>query len=495
MYDRERYLKQIEDVIAKGPYTDTWDSLSRHRVPEWFCDGKFGIFIHWGPYSVPAFGSEWYSRNMYIQGSREYEHHLKTYGAHKDFGYKDFIPMFRAEKFNAEEWIDLFSRAGAQYVVPVAEHHDGFQMYKSELSRWNSYEMGPKRDVLGELTEEMGKKGLVNGASTHRIEHWFFMGHGKEFESDITDKLTAEDLYWPAMPERDHHDIYSGPAPTKEFLDDWMIRTCELIDRYHIKQLYFDWWIEHDSAKPYLKKIAAYYYNRAAEWGEEVMIAYKHDAFMFGTAVVDLERGQFAKAQPFHWQTDTAIARNSWCYTENNEFKEAGDIIRSLADIVSKNGCLLLNVGPKADGSISEEDRKVLLEIGDWLKVNGEAIYGTRVWKIAEEGPTESKGGYFSDNDAVPYTAEDFRFTVKGSHIYVIAMNYPENGEIVVKSLKRRNSQGGVPFEETVNADIIDAEVLGFDEQPQLQRTQEGLHIRTQKVRSDKPVVFKITMK
>ena len=151
MYDMQPYLNEIDRVIEAGPYKADWNSLSGHPVPEWFRNGKFGIFIHWGVYSVPAFGSEWYSRNMYIQGSPEFEHHVKTYGPHKDFGYKDFIPMFKAEKFDASEWAQLFQDAGAKYVVPVAEHHDGFQMYRSDISHWNAYEMGPKRDTLGEL--------------------------------------------------------------------------------------------------------------------------------------------------------------------------------------------------------------------------------------------------------------------------------------------------------------------------------------------------------
>lgn len=490
MYNKQVWLQQIEQVIAKGPYRADWNSLSAYRVPEWYKNAKFGIFIHWGIYSVPAFGSEWYSRNMYIQGSPEYEHHRKTYGEQKDFGYKDFIPMFRAEKFDPQVWAELFRRAGAKYVVPVAEHHDGFQMYQSEISKWNAAEMGPKRDVLGELSREINKKGMVNGASTHRIEHWFFMGHGKEFESDITDAEQEGDFYWPAMPERNHHDLFSEPTPSREFLEDWMIRTCELIDRFRIKVLYFDWWIQHQSAKPYLQKIAAYYYNRAAEWGEEVVICYKHDAFMFGTALVDIERGQFAQIQPFYWQTDTAIAKNSWCYTENNDFKKAKDILCDLVDIVSKNGNLLLNVGPKADGTISDEDRAVLLEIGDWMEKNGEAVYGSRPWRIAAEGPTQVEEGQFTDGKDKVFTSEDFRFTVKGDSLYAICLHYPENGTVTVKALGEQDASHLPKFHGIIRG----VEVLGFEEQPVWNRDGEGLHISTKMVITDKPVVFKVTL-
>lgn len=491
MYDKKAWLRKIDEVIEAGPYKADWESLAAYRVPEWFRDAKFGIFIHWGVYSVPAFGSEWYSRNMYIQGTKEFEHHRQTYGEHKDFGYKDFIPMFRAEKFDPAEWTEIFRKAGAKYMVPVAEHHDGFQMYRSEVSRWNAYEMGPKRDVLGELAEQAGRRGIVTGASSHRIEHWFFMGHGKEFESDITDAEREGDFYWPAMPEADHHDLFSEPTPTKEFLDDWMIRTCELIDRYHIRVLYFDWWIQHQSAKSYLQKIAAYYYNRAAQWGEGVVICYKHDAFMFGTALVDIERGQFAEIKPFYWQTDTAIAKNSWGYTEGNVFKKAKDILCDLVDIVSKNGNLLLNVGPRADGTITEEDRAVLLEIGDWLAANGEAIYGSRTWRIAAEGPTGIEEGQFTDSKEKVFTKEDFRFTMKGDKLYAICLHYPEDGEVVVRSLAESDASRLPKF-----SGIIDnVELLGYDEKPTYRRDGEGLHISTRTVATDKPVAFRITLR
>ena len=378
MYDMKPYLETIEQVIAKGPYRDNWESLSAYQVPEWYRKAKFGIFIHWGIYSVPAFGNEWYSRNMYVQDSPEYKHHIETYGKQSEFGYKDFIPMFTAEKFDAEEWAELFRSAGAKYVVPVAEHHDGFQMYRSEISHWNAYEMGPHKDVLGELSQSCRDRGIEIGASSHRVEHWFFMGHGMEFDSDIHEPMERGDFYWPAMPERNHQDLYSQPMPTEEFLQDWLVRTCEIVDRYHPKIVYFDWWIQHSSVKPYLMKFAAYYYNRAAEWGSDAVINYKHDAFLFGTAVPDVERGQFADVKPYFWQTDTSVALNSWGYTKNNQYRQASEIICDLVDIVSKNGCLLLNIGPKPDGTVPEEDKNLLLEIGQWLKTNGEAIYNTQ---------------------------------------------------------------------------------------------------------------------
>lgn len=483
----KEYLAKIDSVIENGKYKDTWESLSQYRVPEWYKDSKFGIFIHWGLYSVPAYGSEWYSRNMYIKDSWEYKHHIETYGAHKDFGYKDFIPMFKAEKFSADEWCDLFKQAGAQYIVPVAEHHDGFQMYKSEVSHWNAYEMGSHKDVVGELSESARRHGIINEASSHRVEHWFFMGHGKEFESDITDDEKYGDFYYPAMPEPNHQDLFSKPTPTKEFLDDWLVRCCEIVDRFQPKIVYFDWWIQHSAVKPYLKKFAAYYYNRAEEWGGGV-INYKHDAFMFGCAVVDIERGQFADAKPFIWQTDTAVAKNSWCYTENNDYKSPREIIRDLVDIVSKNGRLLLNIGPKADGTIPDEDRHILLEIGKWLSVNGEAIYGSAVWRYAAEGPTKVEEGQFADGNDKNYTSRDIRFTVNNGCLYATVLSYPENGEVCIESLREADASRLPLF----HGIIKDVDVLGFSEKPEFKRDEKGLHIKTNTVKSEYPVVFKI---
>ncbi|MGN0747975.1 MAG: alpha-L-fucosidase [Aristaeellaceae bacterium] len=489
MDDLKARMAQIDQVIAQGPYDATWESLSAWRAPAWYQQAKFGIFIHWGVYSVPAFGSEWYSRNMYIQGSKEFEHHVKTYGPHKDFGYKDFIPLFKAEKFDPDAWAELFAEAGAKYVVPVAEHHDGFQMYRSDISHWNAYEMGPHRDVLGELKASCEKRGMTLGASSHRIEHWFFMSHGKEFDSDIHEPMQRGDFYWPAMPEpKDHFDQDSQPAPSEEYLQDWLARTCELIDRYQPRLVYFDWWIQHRAARPYLQKLAAYYYNRAAQWGVEVAITYKHDAFLFGTAVPDVERGQFAQMQPYFWQTDTAIALNSWCYTENNQFRPYQDLVRDLVDIVSKNGALLLNVGPKADGTISPEDQAVLRGIGGWLKVNGEAIYGTRPWRVFGEGPTQIVEGQFSDGIKKNFTSEDFRFTMGHGFMYVIAMKASGDGCYRVKALGQRDASRHANF----SGLIREITLLGGGECA-WERDENALTIHAAQ-QSDTPLVFRLAL-
>lgn len=479
------YLEKIDEVIAQGPYTDTWDSLCEHPTPKWYEKGKFGIFIHWGVYSVPAFGNEWYPRNMYKKGSSENLHHVKKYGTLDKFGYKDFIPMFKAEKFDPSQWAELFKEAGAQFVVPVAEHHDGFKMYASELGSWNSTEMGPMRDVLGELKTEIEERNMVLGASTHRAEnYWFFNGAREIPEADVNNPEYAA-LYGAAAGiTRDHSSIYDN-SPTEEHMETWLAHTCELVDKYHPKLIFFDWWIQQYAWKPYLRKFAAYYYNRAEQWGVEVAIDAKFDAYVHGSAVKDLERGQLDHITPDLWQNDTSVARNSWGYTEGNDYKKPSDIVLDLVDVVSKNGALLLNIGPKPDGTIPAEDTQILREIGKWLKVNGEAIYGTRYWKVFGEGPTVVPEGHFTDTYEKKFTSEDIRFTSRGNHIYATVLHWPENGEIHIKSLGNH-----MKF---LKSSIKDVELLGTDLHPAFDRT-ETLNIFCGKViePGDMPVVLKI---
>jgi alpha-L-fucosidase len=433
----DQRLAEIDKVAKRGPIRPDWASITNgFKTPQWYQDAKFGLFIHWGPYAVPAFGSEWYPREMYVAGTKEFKHHVETYGPQSKFGYKDFIPQFKAERFNATEWAKLFKQAGVKYVVPVAEHHDGFPMYASDLTDWSAAKHGPKRDVISEQAKAFRKAGIVFGASSHRAEHWFFFDNGMYGDTDVRDTNNAS-LYGPAVNKR-MAEAQAEP-PDKAFLDDWLLRSCELVDKYKPEVLYFDWWICQPVFQPYLKTFAAYYYNRGVEWKKQVAINFKEwEGYSFprGSGVFDMERGQAGEIQPALWQTCTSVSRNSWGYVANHDYKDTGEIVDELVDIVSKNGTMLLNIGPKADGTIPGREQQMLREIGAWLKVNGEAIYGTRPWTQFGEGPTQTAAGSFADKKAKPqFTAEDFRFTTKDDTLYAIALAWPENGRLVVKSL------------------------------------------------------------
>ena len=465
----------LKEIKAQERYQATWESLKKYNTPDWFRDAKFGIFIHWGVYSVPAYSSEWYPRLMYQQGSDEFKHHVATYGPQNKFGYKDFIPMFKAEKFNPQEWVALFKKAGAKYVVPVAEHHDGFAMYKTALSKWNAFEMGPKRDVIGELAAEIKKQGLIFGLSSHRIEHWFFMNGGRKFESDVLDQKN-NDFYGPAREENE--------TPSAEYMNDWLLRNTELVNNYQPQLFWFDWWIEQPAMDPYRKSFAASYYNKGLEWNKGVVVNYKNVAYPDGTAVLDLERGKLAGIRQMPWQTDDAIGNRSWGYAAGNTFKNAQYVITNLIDIVSKNGNLLLNIGPRPDGTITDEETQTLLGTGKWLDVNGEAIYGTRPWKLFGEGPTESASGSFVDQKK-PFTAQDIRFTVKADVLYAIALGTP----LINTSIKSLGIKAA-------NGTVEGIELLGSNEKLSWTQQADALIIKPSKTYpSENAVVYKISFK
>ena len=488
----ERYLEVIYKVAGAGPYTPDWKSLFEFKEPKWYRDAKFGIFIHWGLYSLAAHANEWYSRNMYIKEKEEWEYHRKTFGEHTKFGYKDFIPLFQAEKFEPKEWAELFKEAGAQSVFPVAEHHDGFQMYKSEISKYNAWDMGPHRDILAELKEAVEEKGMNFCTSSHRAEHWWFMSHGREFESDVKEPMKRGDFYWPAMPEPHEADLQSKPYPSEEFLEDWLLRTCEIIDKYQPSLLYFDWWIQHEAFREVFKIMTAYYYNRAVRWDKQVAVCYKHDAMMFGSGILEVERGALSEAKPYCWQTDTAIAKNSWCYTDTLDYKNARQIVQTLVECVSKNGNLLLNIGPKGDGSIPEEDVKILKEIGSWMQKNGTAIYGSRPWRKDSEGPTKIQEGQFTDNEELPYTKEDIRFVANKDSIYAFVMKFPKDGHVVIRSLSESKDQNSAAF----HGLIADVKILGYENVPiTWSRDENGLYVDVNGIETDMPVAVQVIMK
>ena len=473
-YDAERaaVLQRVDSVDNEGPFRPDWESLSKYETPEWYRDAKFGIFIHWGVYSVPAFGSEWYPRNMYRAGSDEYRHHIATYGPLDKFGYKGFIPMFKAEQFDPAAWAELFKKAGAKYVVPVAEHHDGFAMYDSGLSDWTAAKMGPHRDVVGELGKAVRAEGLHFGVSSHRVEHNFFLGVGRTLASDVNDPRYAA-FYGPAhawlmnpsgTPVSDDF-TYVSPA----WANDWLARSGELVDKYHPDIVYFDWWIGQPSIRPNLTRFAAFYYNSSLKYGDHVgVINYKDYAMQEHSAVLDLERGQLADIRPLPWQTDTSVSNKSWGYIQNDTFKSPEFVVHQLIDIVSKNGNLLLNIGPRSDGTIAEPVRQRLLDIGGWLAINGEAIYGTRPWRSYGEGPTKVAAGSFHDTDTENYTPEDFRFTTKGDVLYVIGLVWPNNGEAVIRTLAS-----------TLGSESVQSiALLGSDAKLPFDQRADGLHVR-----------------
>jgi alpha-L-fucosidase len=454
-----------------------WENISaNYQFPDWFTDGKFGIFIHWGPYAVAGRGV-WYPHNMYNAGncttcphndSRDFKYHVKTYGEHTKFGYKDFIPLFKAEKFDADEWVALFKASGAKYVVPVAEHHDGFAMYDSDRNEWNSVRMGPKKDIIALLKTATEKEGLVFGLSTHRLENaWFYQG-GLHFPSDVQDSTIA--LYGRRLPNQGAYDDAVGL--------DWLAHTHELIDKYQPQLIWFDWTVYE--IQPYVNKFFAYYYNNALDWNKGVVVNTKQ-GYPNNIQAYDVERGKSGVMRKYPWQTDTSIGKNFWGYAADENNKTPEQIVHDLIDIVSKNGNLLLNIGPRADGTITEEQQAVLLSIGKWLNINGDAIYGTRCWAKHGEGSVKGTSGTFTDNEASAYTTEDMRFTTKGNDFYAIVLNWGD--EATVKSLNK---------DAVADAKIMDVKMLGSNEKINWKQTDKGLQLSFPK---EKPCEYAYSFK
>ena len=428
-------------VPGAGKYEPTWESLKRYKAPEWYKDAKFGIFIHWGVYAVPAKGSEWYPRSMYRKKEATYHHHRSVWGDQSKFGYKDFIPMFKAERWDPNDWAELFTKAGAKFIVPVAEHHDGFAMYDSTHTKFNSVRMGPKRDVLGELAAVVRAAGMKLGASSHYAFNWEYYKHSPEFD-------TSDPAYVGLYGRQN-----AGKPADRQFMEHWYARTMEIVDKYRPDILYFDFGFNKPEFEPYRRRIAADYYNHAASWGKEVVLNYKQKAFPDGAAVLDLERERLDRIRAMVWQTDTMVTRRSWGYIGDDDFKSADQLVDELVDIVSKNGVLLLNVGPRADGTIPRKARDILLEIGRWLDVNGEAIYKTRPWHTFGEGPNLVCRRERRSRPYVPFTAEDIRFTTKPDSIYAICLDWPGK-ELKIKSLSSRTflSAEGISYIQLLGA-------------------------------------------
>ncbi|TWT75765.1 Alpha-L-fucosidase [Planctomycetes bacterium CA13] len=409
-------------------FQPNWKSLEAYQCPEWFQDAKFGIYAHWGPYVVPAHKSEWYSHYMYFNYRKRQE---EVYGPLKDFGYKDFIPDFTGEKFDAQEWAKLYKRAGAKFAGPVAEHADGFTMWDSELTEWDSMQMGPKRDVVGELEKAVREQGMKFVTTFHH--QWLWGWYPTYDETTDASDPKYSGLYGPKV---EKGQFTNTAVRDKPFCQLWQEKVDEVVEKYHPDMIWFDT-RTNLIQEPYRLKMAANFYNSGLEDNRDVILTYKNQDMMPGTGTFNMERSRMREINPDPWQTDTSIASNSWGYVEGLKYYSTQRLLQDLVDIVSKNGCVLLNIAPRADGTIPQEQVRRLHAMGDWLNINGEAIYATRPWKSFGEGPAIIPEGHLADLHFEGFSAEDIRFTQSkdGKSLYVICLDMPESGKLIVKSL------------------------------------------------------------
>ena len=426
---------RISAQIQKQNFQPTLESLEKvNPVPEWFKDAKFGIYFHWGVYTVPAFGNEWYPRNMYMKGSPENKHHIETYGDPSQWPYDHFItgdkdkhghfvqfaPKLKSEggQFDPDEWAQLFDDAGAKFAGPVAEHHDGFSMWDSKVNPWNAKDMGPKLDLVGLLTDAIRKKNMKIFLSMHHAYN-----------------ITG---YYEAVPKI--HDpelkMLYGQQGKEKNESLWLSKHKEIIDGYKPDIIYQDFNL-HIISQSVLFEFLSYYYNRAAEWNKNVVATFK-DGLNTNCAVLDFERGGPPDITDNYWLTDDAVSSSSWCYTEGIGYYSMKQILHSFIDRISKNGNMILNISPKADGTIPQEQKDVLLAMGAWLKKYGEAIYATRAWETYGEGPTKMGAAHGVMGAPAEGTAQDVRYTRSKDNttLYAILLGWDKGQkEVNLKSL------------------------------------------------------------
>ncbi len=477
---------------SDAPYVASELSLIQHQAaPDWFRDAKLGIYFHWGPYTVPAKVNEWYPRWMHFDvpeevwagGRRGYhidlkQWHTENFGELSEFGYHDFIPLFTGEHFDAEEWAELFDAAGARFAGLVAEHHDGYAMWDSDITPWNAADTGPQRDITGELTAALRARGLKTITTFHHARN--LQRHkGQSLEQGLSvnpvsgNLVTHYDSHYPWIegqpPASDDPALrlLYGNMPEADWLEEvWLGKLTEVIDKYQPDAIWFDVWLRNipDETK---YAFAAYYLNAAAAREQDVALFHKNTAMPTTFSIPDFEKGRRDQLTVDPWLTDDTLSTGSWSYTDDLTIKPAHWVLHDFIDIVSKNGQLLLNISPRADGVIPQDQRDVLLALGSWLNVNGEAIYGTRPWLIYGEGPTEQTSeGHFLDH--IDYTADDIRFTTKGDTLYAISMGMPD-GELVIASL----SDGNALYE----GEIASVEALNGAYVASWSRESDGLHI------------------
>jgi alpha-L-fucosidase len=471
--------------IAKGPFQPTAQSLEQYQYPDWFRDAKFGIWAHWGPQAVPMMG-DWYAKKMYQQGQVDYNDHLQRWGHPSEHGYKDIIPLWKAEKWDPDRLMQLYKKAGAKYFVSMGSHHDNFFLWDSNLHRWNSVQMGAHRDVVGEWQKAAKKHGLKFGVSEHLGASfaWFQDSH----KSDRTGPQAGVP-YDGANPE--YQDLYHFPAELNDrgwysrsprWQQQWYDEIRELVDNYHPDLLYTDGQVPFNNVVGY-SMIAHLYNDSAARHGGKVQVVYNCKQASGGRWVQDLERGIMAGIDPYPWQTDTSIG--DWYYNKNWKFRPVSWVIYMLVDNVSKNGNLLLNVVQRPDGSLDPEVEQMLEELAKWNAVFGEAIFGTRPWLIYGESYIRARRSRrFEEN--YQYNAKEIRFTTKGSTLYAFALGWPEDRTITIRSLAK-------PAGSDINR-IEQISLLGYDGKIEWQQTADSLMVTLPEQRvSEYTAALKIT--
>jgi len=465
--------------MQAGQFVGTWESLEKYECPQWFRDAKFGIWAIIGPQCVPMQG-DWYARNMYIQGHRQYEYHVKTYGHPSKFGYKDLIEQFNPTQLDFDKLVGLYKQAGAKYVVILAVHHDNFDLWNSKYHEWNSVNKGPKRDLVGEFRDAAAKHGVRFGVTTHlaRSYSWLQTSHG----ADKTGPLAGvpydgadpryQSLYHPPFPESSRYPSH----PPEAWKREWYLRVKDLIDQYRPDLMYFDGGYPFDDGAVG-RRLVAHYYNINSTWhngrNDAAMciksLPTEHGVFRIGTCVRDIERGKTDSIAEHPWQTDTCIG--GWYYRTGTRYKTVPDIVRMLIDIVSKNGNLLLNIPLHPGGSIDEQEQDILKGLGQWMAVNGDGLYGTRPWVIFGEGPSLRRKAaahrFGGIADVQAFRPGDIRFACKGdTELFAFLMAWPQAGEITIRSL-------ATPY--STEARIDSVQMLGVNKPLEFQQTDDGL--------------------
>ena len=467
-------------VPTPARFTPDWQSLtSGYSVPDWFRDAKFGMWAHWTAQCVPEAG-DWYAREMYLPGSRAYAHHLKHYGHPADRGFMEIQNLWKADRWDPARLLDLYKRAGIRYFMALANHHDNLDTYPSQYHPWNTTRVGPRKDIIGTWEKLARERGLRFAVSNHSAHAWHWgqpaYGYdpegpraGQRYDAYKLTKAQGQGTWWEGldpqqlyggrhmpMPDgirsnreaADWHEatdrLWSEGVPTGDFARTWLLRCQDLVRKYKPDMVYFD---NFDlPLEQHGLDFTAWYYNESMKWHggrlEAVVTAKMTPPQRRMGIVDDVERGGKNYIERFPWQTDTCIG--AWHYDADvaarNEYKSAATVIHTLCDVVSKNGNLMVSIPMRGDGTIDEKEERIVTEIGDWMGRYGEAIYGSRPWKINGEGPTGGGSGLFSEGGPVSrYTARDVRYVTRGGNLHTLVMGWPEDNVVRLTLLGRSN--------------------------------------------------------